>query len=433
MNHPDARIEALLSALAHPALPVIDLSLARVKALMEKLGNPHHRLPPVMHVAGTNGKGSLIAYLTAILQAAGYRVHRYTSPHLVRFNERIMVAGKEIDDVYLLSLLKRVHVHAASMPVTFFEATTAAAFLAFSEMPADIVLLETGLGGRLDATNIIDTPLLTAITPVSMDHTEFLGSTIGAIAREKAGIIKQMVPCVLGLQTSEAATVIEEKAREMRAPLSRPGKEWNFEAKGEGFHFRHKTKNINLPLPHLVGEHQIANAATSVACALLLEGFSITDSHILHGITHAHWPARLQQLKEGSLAALIPPGCELWVDGGHNPAAGEILAQWAKAQAKPVHIICAMLKNKDVEGFLSPLAPYIHSLTAISIPQESQTQNPEIISAIGGKLGVKSNVGNNINNSLEYIGKYEKNDFIILICGSLYLAGYSLWQNSQNL
>jgi dihydrofolate synthase/folylpolyglutamate synthase len=434
VNHPDPRIDALLRRLVSKRLAVIDLSLDRITSLLAALGNPERRIPPAVHVAGTNGKGSLVAYLTAIMQAAGYRVHRYTSPHLVRFNERIMVADNEIEDDQLMDALARVETIAESCPVTFFEATTAAAFLAFAETPADIVLLETGLGGRLDATNVVRSPLLTAITPVSMDHMDYLGDRLAGIAAEKAGIIKRGAVCVTGPQTPEVMPVLEEAARAAGARLFRFGQEWAAEARASGFHYRSSSRDTLFPEPNLAGPHQVANAGTAVACVERLKGFTVTDVHIAQGITHTNWPARLQSLTSGRLAVLMPKGCELWLDGGHNPAAGEVLAVWARVQKKPVHLVCGMLRNKDTAKFLAPLVPYARSLTAVRVEGEPQGQKAQAIAGIAASSGIKE-VGiaqtDDFKSVIESIVIKEKNDFIILMCGSLYLAGNILWQNNQ--
>ncbi|MEQ1790441.1 MAG: Mur ligase family protein, partial [Rickettsiales bacterium] len=282
-----ADIERFLKQLQHPLLAGIDLSLDRMLRLLSMLRNPHKRLPPVIHVAGTNGKGSLIVYLQAIFEAAGYRVHRYTSPHLVHFSERILLQGKPIENAALEKLFRHLAPMLQQQQVTFFEAVTVAAFVAFSEKPADILLLETGLGGRLDATNVIDKPLLTAITPISMDHTEYLGETIAKIAAEKAGIIKRGVPCVVGRQGfSEVTDLIKEKADSLDAALFSLGQDWNV----ENHHYISNTRNILLT-PSLVGEHQYDNAATAVACIERLPQFNISDEHIQIGLKNAVWPA----------------------------------------------------------------------------------------------------------------------------------------------
>jgi dihydrofolate synthase/folylpolyglutamate synthase len=315
--------------------------------------------------------------------------------------------------------------------VTFFEATTAAAFLAFAETPADIVLLETGLGGRLDATNMVPDPVLTAITPISMDHTEFLGDTIAAIAGEKAGIIKEKVPCVVGPQMTAATEVIERVANNVGAPLFGYGSQWQADIARQGFYYKSAKREADFLLPNLVGAHQVPNAATAIACVDCLGDFTITPEHIAHGITHTVWPGRMQRLESGNLAQMLPSGSELWVDGGHNPGAGEILAQWAKIQTKPVHIICGMLKNKDIKQFLLPLAPYIKSLIPVIIDEQPQAMDPQMISTAAGALGIKNMAKKNVRNAIELIVKKEKNDFIILICGSLYLVGNILWQNGH--
>ncbi len=414
MKHPNTAIEELLVQVAHKRIPMIDLALDRVNVLLEALGNPHTKLPPVVHVAGTNGKGSLLAYLKAILEAAGYRVHRYTSPHLVTFNERITLAGKNIDDDYLLSLLKRIAPLCEQHPVTGFEATTALAFLAFAETAADIVLLETGMGGRLDATNIIEKPLLTAITPVSMDHTEFLGTTLVEIAGEKAGIIKRGVPCIVGPQAPEALHAIETAAVLLQAPLLRSGHEFVI-------------SSVDGMQPALPGAHQVSNAATAIACAKRLKGFAVTDAHIRQGVASAVWPARLQRL-EGRLTEALPETFELWLDGGHNPGAGEELAAWIGIQQKPVHLICGMMATKDVEAFLRPMARHVKSLCAVAIEDEAAAHPPVVICDTASRLGTESLVTYNIKSGLEYIVKNNECG-IILICGSLLLAGNSLWQN----
>lgn len=434
MKHPDAHIEAALVRLASPTLATIDLSLDRITRLLAALGNPQDKLPPVIHVAGTNGKGSLVAYLTAIFQAGGYSVHRYISPHLVYFNERIVIKDHEISNAYLRELLGRVEAAVREHPVTFFEATTAMGFLAFAENPADIVLLETGLGGRLDATNMVRAPKLVAITPISIDHTEYLGNSLAGIAAEKAGIIKPGAPCVLGPQTAEAAEILTQKAHAVRASLYRYGHEWDVQSVSSGFWYHSPLGKKFFPYPVLPGVHQLANAGTAIACAEQLLDFTVTDEHIQQGLARAEWPGRLQKLAEGSLAQLLPGNAELWLDGGHNPSAGVVIGEWVRTQTKPVHIICGMLKNKDISQFLAPLVPYVRSLTAVSIEGEPQSQNPEVIANAARGLGITGVVSMpaiNIKNTIEEIVKKEENSFILLICGSLYLAGNILWQNNQ--
>jgi len=418
-------IDALLSRLYHPDLKIIDPGLERVEAFLNLIGSPHNRLPPVIHVAGTNGKGSLIVYLHAIFEAAGYRVHRYVSPHLVRFNERIVIAGKPIDDTYLRYLLETILGYVEKQPVTFFEATTAAAFLAFSEHPADVVLLETGMGGRLDATNVIDTPLLTAITPIGFDHCDFLGHTIAEIAGEKAGIIKRGVPCVVGRQENDAANVIAQKAQSLNAPLYRLGSEWQVE-QGK---YQSAISTLSFH-PALAGPHQYDNAATAIACIDNLTGFSIADTHIKNGIEHTVWPARLQHLTSGHYVDILPKGIELWLDGGHNPHGAKALSQWFSAhRIKEVHLICGMVRGKDTGEFLRILAPNVTKLYAIAIPGEPLSQSAGDIEQSAVSAGIVAVNAGTIEKALQSIAAHAKTPAIVCICGSLYLAGKVLAGN----
>lgn len=406
-------VEAFLNRLHHPMLAQIDLSLERMHRLLGMLGSPQKRLPPVVHVAGTNGKGSLLANLKAILEAAGYRVHRYTSPHLIRFRERIVLAGKEIENNYLESIVRHVAPVLQQQPATFFEATTAIAYLAFAEKPADILLLETGLGGRLDATNVIDKPLLTAITPISFDHTEYLGDTLEKIAAEKAGIIKKNVACVIGRQEAAAQAILEARAKELNAPLYRIAKEWSHK---NGIYTSAK-RTVTFK-PSLVGDYQYDNAATAIACLDQLTHFSVTDAHITEGLSNVVWPARLQQL------ASPAPGIELWLDGGHNPQGGEVLARWLATQKdKEIHLICGMVKGKDAKSFLAPMAPNVKTLYAITIPDEANSQSADSLAKTAAGLGMEATAAASVENALQTITQRAKTPAIICICGSLYLAG----------
>lgn len=416
-------VERFLKSLHHPVLAGIDLSLDRMLRLLAMLGNPHKRLPPVIHVAGTNGKGSLLIYLHSILEAAGYRVHRYNSPHLVHFRERIILQGKEIDDSYLEKILGHVAGQLRVQPATFFEATTAAAFLAFAERPADVLLLETGMGGRLDATNVVPNPIATAITPIAMDHTEYLGNSIAEIAGEKAGIIKRGAPLIVGRQEAAAAEVIARKAAQLGAPLSRLGQEWDV-VDGQ---YRSPTRRVALN-PSLAGAHQLDNAASAIAVLEALPQFTVTDEHIAKGLSSAVWPARLQKL-EGSIQRSLPEGIELWLDGGHNPQGGEILGRWLAAQGKEVHLICGMINGKDTKRFLAPVAAHAASLTAITIPDESNSQPAEAVARAARGLGMKAGTADSIEKALQSAASHAKTPSIICICGSLYLAGRILAAN----
>src|SRR3989440_8251721 len=318
-GHQSDRVLARLTQL-HPKK--IDLSLARIERLLTALGNPQDELPPVVHVAGTNGKGSTVATLRACLEAGGYRVHAYTSPHLVRFHERIRLASRLIEEDLLLELLEECERANRGEPITFFEITTAAAFLAFARTPADVVLLEVGLGGRLDATNVVRRPAVTAITPVSLDHQAFLGDTVAAIAGEKAGILKPGVTAAIAPQPREAAAVIEARAAAVSAPLYRAQHEWRCDVLGEGMRYEGERWRLDLPLPSLIGAHQVVNSGTAVACLERLSGFDIPTEAIPRGLRHIDWPARLQLLQHGPLVDAVPPDWELWLRCGSNPLGG---------------------------------------------------------------------------------------------------------------
>ena len=425
-----ADVESLLAQLYHPELKVIDPGLERVMAFLELFGSPQKKLPPVIHVAGTNGKGSLIANLQAIFEAAGYRVHRYISPHLVRFNERIVLGGREIDDAYLLDLLKRVLYTVGQQPVTFFEATTAAAFIAFSEQPADIVLLETGMGGRLDATNVIDKPLLTTITPVSLDHCNFLGNNLSSIAYEKAGILKSGVPCVVGRQEAESARTIFGIAEKLSAPLYRMGQEWSLQWQGNEAVYQSAMRSIAID-PALEGAHQFDNAATAVACMDHISGFEIVDSHIKAGISQTKWPGRLQRLT-GTLTNMLPKDCELWLDGGHNPHGAHALKNWLDSRGDiPVFLICGMVQGKDTGEFLSILAPCITKLVAVTIPDEPLSQPAELVEMAARGVGLKATSADSLEKALQTVAQRAKTPSIVCICGSLYLAGKVLAANFE--
>jgi len=418
-------IELFLNRLHHPSLAQIDLKLDRMQRLLSMLGNPQRRLPPIIHVAGTNGKGSLIAYLKAIFEAAGLRVHVYTSPHLVEFRERILLSGKMIENAQIQQLASHLARMLEQQPATFFEATTALGFLAFAQKPADILLLEVGVGGRLDATNVIEKPILTAITPIAMDHMEYLGETLELIAGEKAGIIKNNTPCVVGRQAPEAAEVLAKKAAELNAPLIRMGAEWSV----ENHHYISATKNIPLN-PSLAGEHQFDNAATAIACIEALPQFGITDAQIAQGLASAVWPARLQKLTSGKYVGMLPAGTPLWLDGGHNPQGGEVLGNWLAAQTNvEKYLICGMIQGKDSKGFLSPIAPHATTLYAIDIPEESTSQKAAAIATSALELGLEAHPAASLEIALQTIASRAKTPYIVCICGSLYLAGKVLAAN----
>lgn len=413
----------------HPKL--IDLSLDRVEALLDRLGRPHEQLPPVVHVAGTNGKGSVVAFLRAILEAAGYRVHAYVSPHLVRFTERIRVAGRLIDDDELTALLEECERVNAGAPVTFFEITTAAAMLAFARTPADVTLLETGLGGRLDATNTVRRPRLAVITPISMDHQQHLGDTIDKIAAEKAGIMKAGVPCLTAAQGRKASRVLEQRAAAVGCPLLVEGKDWFVLGRGEGMLFCEGGRSLALPRPALAGKHQAHNAGLAVACVRRLEGVSVPEAAIAAGLRSVEWPARLQRLTRGPLVDLLPDGWELWLDGGHNPGAGRALAEHFRTwRDRPLHLVFGMLSGKDPIGYLKPLAPAVTRLRGVAIPGEAAGLPAEKAALAAEYVAIATAPAANAEAAIRDLVAVDARPARILICGSLYLAGAVLRDNA---
>ena len=426
----DAILDRLMRL--HPKL--IDLELGRIERLLADVGSPHLKLPPVVHVAGTNGKGSLVAYLRAMAEAAGYRVHVYTSPHLVRFNERIRVAGELISDDMLEDVLTEAEQANREQPITFFEITTVAAFLAFARVPADLAVLEVGMGGRNDTTNVVN-PALSAITPIGYDHTSFLGDTLEKIAAEKAGILKRTVPAVIGRQREASASVIAARAAELAVPLFRMGREWQVKPTPAGFRYDSDLLGIDLPAPALVGAHQIDNAATAVACIERLRAaqFRIDDAAVRKGLASVDWPARLQKLTRGPLVDALPPAGELWLDGGHNEDCGIVLArqaaEWAKEPAAlPLYLIFGMLTTKDASGFLRPLGRYARTARAVPIEGHA-AYTPQEACARAAEVGLDCLPANDVGAALEDLLATQPAPMRILICGSLYLAGDVLARN----
>lgn len=417
----DAILDRMMTL--HPK--VIDLTLDRVHRLLAALGHPERQIPPVIHIAGTNGKGSTQAMIRAGLESAGQRVHAYTSPHLARFHERIRIAGQLIEEPQLAALLDECVTANGGEPITFFEITTCAAFLAFARTPADWTLLEVGLGGRLDATNVIDTPRLTIITPVSLDHQQYLGDTVAQIAGEKAGIIKRMVPCVVGPQTEEGLAVIEARAARLGAPLLVFGQHWHIGEERGRMIYQDDTGLLDMPLPNLPGPHQLQNAGAAIA-ALRHLGFDGAACEA--AVTRAVWPARMQRLRQGPLVDAAPQA-ELWLDGGHNPAGGQALAATlARMPKRPTHLICGMLNTKDIGGYLRPLAAHAASLTAVSIPGEKNTLPADVTEAAARAAGMTAAQADSVPDAVRRIATADPKARI-LICGSLYLAGQVLREN----
>ncbi len=408
----------------HPK--IIDLTLDRVWHLLARLDHPERALPPVIHIAGTNGKGSTLAMIRAGLEAAGKRVHAYTSPHLARFHERIRIAGKLICEDYLTQVLDECETANGDASITYFEITTCAALLTFARTPADYTLLEVGLGGRLDATNVIERPKLSIITPVSIDHQFYLGETLPEIAGEKAGILKRGVRCIVGAQPDEALDVIERHAARLGAPLLTHGQHWHVGQERGRLVYQDESGLLDLPLPNLIGAHQVQNAGIAIA-ALRTLGFK--DAACEAAMTNVKWPARLQRLRSGPLADAAQ-SAELWLDGGHNPAAGAALAEaLTRLPPRPLHLICGMLNTKDVAGYLKPLAQVAESLHAVSIPGETATLSAKDTCAAAQSIGLRAQSAENIDAAIHAIASKAANARI-LICGSLYLAGQVLQENA---
>ncbi|MCB1519420.1 MAG: bifunctional folylpolyglutamate synthase/dihydrofolate synthase [Hyphomicrobiaceae bacterium] len=420
--------------LLHPKL--IDLSLGRIERLLAKLGDPHLALPPVVHIAGTNGKGSVTAYLKAILEAAGYGVHAYTSPHLVRFNERIVLAerggkARPIGEDALVDVLSRTQAVNDGDDITQFEITTAAAFLSFAETPADIVLLEVGLGGRLDATNVVPHPHLGVITPISLDHAEKLGDRLSLIAAEKAGILKPAMKTIISRQDPDALAVITRTAARVGAPLVLWGEHFDaYEQRGR-LVVQCEDQLLDLPSPGLLGPHQITNAGTAVAAALNLDGYTVPESAIESGLVDVTWPARMQRLVGGPLPNLLRHGSELWLDGGHNPAAGEVLAQTMadleERIPRPLYLIVGMLGLKDAAGFLSHFRGLARKVVAVPIPgAHEQPFEPVRLAAAAASVGLSADAAPSVEAAIQRIDASHPGPKRLLICGSLYLAGQVL-------
>ncbi len=434
MSAVDSIVARLLAL--HPKR--IDLSLERIERLLVALGHPERKLPGVIHVAGTNGKGSTIAFLRAMLEAADQRVHTYTSPHLVRFNERFRLAaegeGQLVSDAELSAALEECEKANGGAPITVFEITTAAAFLLFSRHPADVLLLEVGLGGRLDATTVIERPLATVITPVGIDHTDFLGDTLEKIAAEKAGIIKRGVPVIIAAQQRDALAVIERQAARLGAPVKIAGEDWTATEERGRLVYQDEAGLIDLPAPKLYGRHQFENAGLAIATLRAIASLKMTPQAYEAGMTKADWPARLQRLTQGRLIDLAPPGSELWLDGGHNPDGGRAiaaaLADLEERVSRPLVLIAGMLSTKDNAGFLRNFTGLAKRLIAVPVPQADKGMPAEALSEVARQIGLAATSRDDIESALAAVAKLELDPPPrILITGSLYLAGEVLKAN----
>ena len=392
----------------------IDLGLSRVFQLLERLENPHLKIPPAIHLAGTNGKGSTLSFLKAIFEESGLKVHTYTSPHLVNFNERIVLAGEEISDDFLNEILRQCKAAAEEKPeikITYFEGITVAAFLAFSRVSGDILLLETGMGGRLDATNVLPKVLCSIITPISFDHQEFLGETLEKIAAEKCGIIKKNCPVVSGKQDEKVLHVIEKKAAELNCDL---------------INYKSAIANYDLPLS---GSHQSENAATAIAAIKSQKQFLISENQIISGLKKAFWPARLQKISSGKFFNLLPKNYELYLDGSHNLAGAGTVAEFLKSKKDYQKImIFSMLKDKDCHGFLNVIKDEIDQLIAVEITDEVKSRKAHEINKIATELQINSQVSTDIFSAIKSTLENKK-PTLIIVCGSLYQAGNFLAQN----
>ncbi len=433
MNIPDA-ITARFAPL-HPRL--VDLSLGRIERLLVDLGSPNLHVPPVIHVAGTNGKGSTIAFMRAILEAAGKRVHVYTSPHLVRFNERIRLAGEIVDDTRLAEALDECERVNAGQSISVFEITTAAAFLLFSQTPADYLLLEVGLGGRYDATNVIARPAATVITPVSIDHPEFLGATVDKIAYEKAGILRRGAPAIIAAQEEAALRVIEREALKIGAPRRVLDRDFSMRAEHGRLVYEDALGLIDLPKPRLAGRHQYGNAASAIA-ALRIVAPELPTAMFERGLLEARWPARLQRLRKGPLIDHAPPRAEVWLDGAHNEAGGRVLAEamadFEEASPRPLVMICGTLNTKDTGGFLSHFHGLVREVIATPIPGEHAARPAQEVAAIASRVGLSARVADSVSAALDLISAETwPAPPRILIAGSLYLAGAVLAENGDTL
>ncbi|MEO1252307.1 MAG: folylpolyglutamate synthase/dihydrofolate synthase family protein [Pseudomonadota bacterium] len=429
-------IEAALDRIAARRPRVIDLSLDRVHAALERLGDPHRKLPPVFHVAGTNGKGSTVAFLRACLEAAGHRVHVYTSPHLVRYNERVVLAGEEISDAAFIDALRAVEDAVGDEKLTFFETLTCAAYLAFAETPADFAVIEVGLGGRLDATNVLDRPLAAVVSPVDFDHQKFLGDTLREIASEKAGVFRAGAPAVIGRQDPEAMATLMDRAGNVGAEIYAMGRDWDAYPERGRLTFQDQAGLMDLDAPKLPGRHQIDNAALGVA-AIRAAGLPLTAEELSAGLVRANWPARLQRLSHGPLIdralALSGGEVEMWLDGGHNPhaarAVAQVMADLEARHPRPLALIAGLQANKDMKGYFTPFAGLARGCYAVAAHQDGAAPASDVAEAAAA-AGISAKPFETIDAALEAALSEKKNEPPrVLIGGSLYLAGEILKEN----
>jgi dihydrofolate synthase/folylpolyglutamate synthase len=428
-----SRAADLIEQLMQKYPPGFDLGLGRISSLLQQFDNPHRRMPPVIHVAGTNGKGSTIAFMRSILEASGRKVHVHTSPHLVRWHERFRVAGKLVEDDALFDAISRIDEALQSggadvQGITVFEIMTAAAFLLFAEVPADVALIEVGLGGEFDATNVIEKPATSVIAPIDMDHQSYLGDTLTEIAKAKAGIIKRGSPVVFGAQQDEALDVLNRVARRAGSATVTQGQDFHGYEENGRFVFQNEGGLVDLPLPNLIGRHQISNATLAIA-ALQQAGFTLTDTQMVRGVTSADWPGRMQKLPAGRLSDLAPVQSEIWLDGGHNPHAGqavaEVLANLSEKMARPLFLICAMLNTKDQTGYFRSFDGLAKHVFTVPVATSDAGVEPETLASKARSAGLSASAAESVEQALEILNSEFEQSLPprILICGSLYLAG----------
>lgn len=421
-----AMSDAILTRLLALHPKIIDLTLDRMWRILDRLGNPQEHVPPVIHVAGTNGKGSTVAYLRAMLEAAGLKVHCYTSPHLVKFHERVRVANRLISEPDLSALLEECETANDGAPITFFEITTAAAFLAFKRTPADYLVLEVGLGGRLDATNVIKAPAVTTITTIDYDHQQYLGDTLTSIAHEKAGILKRGVLGIVGVQPDEARSEIEHVAERIRAPLKIATQDWQTYEQHGRLVYQDESGLLDLPMPALLGRHQVDNAGNAIAAIRALDERRIDESHIAQGLKSVQWPGRMQRLGPGRLWSLASKESEIWVDGGHNPSGGRAIAQafseLNERVSRPLVLIWGMLNTKNIESFIAHFAGIAQRVIAVTIPGEPNAVQAEILAKAARAKGIPAETADSIEAAIQQASLTVPAPRILLI-GSLYFAG----------
>ena len=437
---PTEALDALLSRLSMTIPEGWDLGLERITRVLAAVGNPHLRVPPFIHITGTNGKGSTTAYARAILEAAGKRVHVFTSPHLVRFNERIRLGaaggGRLVEDAPLVEAIARAEAANAGGPITFFELTTVAAFLLFAETPADVTLMEVGLGGRLDSTNMVPDPLACVFTPISMDHEKFLGDTVEKIALEKAGILKRGAAAVSAPQVESVVTVLERQSARVGARLRLGGQDWSVSSEHGRLVFQDEEGLLDLPPPRLLGRHQYVNAGTAIA-TLRATGLAPDPETIARGMAAVDWPARMQRLSAGPLTAHLPAGAEIWLDGGHNPGCGEVIAatiaDLEERVSRPMFIIAGMLETKDPIGFFRPFAGLARHVFTVPISGSHRSRSPADLADAARRAGLTAEPAASLDEALGLIGRNWRLEPAprVLVCGSLYLAGEVLQANGQ--